>query len=481
MILDPATGHPGGSVQNRHPRLLFSVWLVWSAFGCYSLYRLQEEPFVLVMLAMVIASVALLPALLWSAGYVPGMPVHPTATLTFLWVYALPLAAGQLQMGGQYDQEDFVFATMCIVAFVLSGTLAWFLVGRPSGTPRARFYYVLPDDRGFLFFILAIAAGCWFAVVSAGGLVDFDPRLFGSIRSVILALAALGVFVLGLRLGRGELSRWQRRTFLGMTVGYIFFQLVSLFLVSSIVCAASAIIGFTLGRGRVPWAMILAGFLIFGFLHSGKTEMRQKYWIDDAPAVQIYDMPAFFAEWIVDGADQLTGTGQWFGAQPIYERVSLMHLLLLVVSSTPDRVSYLEGATYAAVPRLLIPRVFDPDKPDSHQGTSMLNIHYGLQTLEETERTTVGWGLLNESVANFGLSGVIGLGVFLGLLFGYVGRATVGAPAMSLQNMIGVIFTATAIQSEFTFGVFATILSQSMIILLLVVPLLEQRRTDKAV
>lgn len=478
MRLASGERQAGAPVRERHPRLLFSVWLVWGLFACYSLYRLQEEPHVVVMYGMVIASAALFPSLLWAAGYVPGLPIHPIGVLTFLWVYAFPLVAGQPEIG-LYDAEDIGFAAICVVAYVLAATAVWFFVGRWSAAARSR-YYVLPDDRGFAFFIASIAAGCVFAIVLAGGLVDFDASLFGTIRSTILALASLGVFVLGVRLGRNELNRARRWAFIGLTASYIVLQLVSLFLVSSIICLASAVIGFTIGRGRVPWATIAIALLVFGFLHSGKSAMRDRYWGDDAPAVQLYQMPAFFAEWIAAGADELTDSGYWFGPQPIYDRVSLMHLLLLVVNNAPDRVPYLKGATYAAVPRLLIPRIFDPDKPDSHQGTSMLNIYYGLQSEQDTERTTIGWGLLNEAMANFGLPGVIGIAVFMGLLFGFVGRLTVGAPIMSLENMIGVIFTATAIQSEYTFGVFATVLSQSMIVLLLVLPLLRQQRHGKA-
>jgi hypothetical protein len=140
----------------------------------------------------------------------------------------------------------------------------------------------------------------------------------------------------------------------------------------------------------------------------------------------------------------------------------------------------LGGATYTIIPRLLVPRLFDPDKPDSHQGTSMLNVQFGLQSEEDTQGTTIGWGLLNEAYGNFGIAGVALIGGVLGLLFAFVGRLTAGAPVMSLENMIGVTFAAISIQSEFTMAIFATVLFQSLVVLVLVVPFLEKRRADPA-
>ena len=59
---------------------------------------------------------------------------------------------------------------------------------------------------------------------------------------------------------------------------------------------------------------------------------------------------------------------------------------------------------------MLVPRFINPEKQVSQYGMSLLNIRYGLQTQEETQKTAIGWGLLTESFANFGYLGVIGVG-----------------------------------------------------------------------
>jgi hypothetical protein len=125
----------------------------------------------------------------------------------------------------------------------------------------------------------------------------------------------------------------------------------------------------------------------------------------------------------------------------------------------------------------LIPRFLNPDKPSPHTSIKILNLHYGFQTEQGTSHTSIAWGLLNEAYAYFGLMGIIGVAFFIGLLFGLVGRWTAGAPIMSLENLVGVTFITLAIQMESTMAVMASVLFQSLIILILVLPLLVRRST----
>src|SRR5206468_2846385 len=83
-----------------------------------------------------------------------------------------------------------------------------------------------------------------------------------------------------------------------------------------------------------------------------------------------------------------------------------MQLLLFVQAASPDDVPFMDGETYAILPTLLVPRILMPNKPASHEGTYLLNIHYGIQTRDDTAKTTIGFGLLNEAFANFGYIGI---------------------------------------------------------------------------
>lgn len=460
----------------RHPRLLATVKLGWILFVLYGLVRLADEPLAAVVFALIIATVALVPAYLWAAGQLPGLPVLPLHALTLAWTFSLPMVAGHPEISN-YGPDEYAFSTMCVALYALSATAACLLVSAPRLRPREQFL-VLPEGQGFAFFVFAILAGSLFIAAAVGQLISIGAGAFGVLRSAILAFASIALFVLAARWGRGSLTRTQAALFAVAVFFYLLVQLTTVFLVGAIVSVASILVGYTIGRGRVPWAFIVATVVVFSFLHGGKGEMRERYWSGDEKVLTLREVPGFFAEWIAAGAYQIT-SGESAMA-PIHERVSLMHILLMAQRMAPRQVEFLEGETYRIIPRLLVPRLFDPDKPDSHQGTSMLNIHFGVQTPEDTESTTVGWGLLNEGYANFGVPGVIGVGVMLGLLFGAVGRLTAGAPTMSLNSMVGITLCAIAIQAEFTMAVFATVLFQSMIVLVLVRPLLKRKAAGDA-
>jgi len=420
---------------------------------------------------MIVAS-ALLPAYLWASGRSRGLPVFPLHALAFVWTYALPLVAGQEEIA-LYETDEIVFAAITVSLYAIAGTIAWYIASR-LGRDRAR-YLVLPEGRGYALLVGSLLVGGVFIMLIFGGLLQFEPGVFGILRSSIIAFASIAFFVLSVRMGRGELVRGQKALFVAAASFFIIMQMSNFFLIGSIISVASALIGYTVGRRRVPWIAIVAALAIFGFLHAGKGEMRERYWTAGGNTVPPIELPIVFAEWIGAGMRELTSAETGLGHQPIYERVSLMHLLLFVQRASPDQVPYLDGATYAIIPRLLVPRIIDPDKPDSHQGTAMLNVEYGIQSQQDTETTVIGWGLLNEGFANFGLGGVVGLGFLIGLVFGVVGSLTAGAPIMSFENLVGVTFAAMAIQSEFTMAVFATALFQSLVALTLLLPFLTRR------
>ncbi len=460
--------------KQRFPRLRIAVVLIWALFCLFSIVSAIDQSAIRGLCAIVIGTVALFPAYIWADGRIAGLPILPLHVLTLLWTYALPLVAGHPELEN-YANEEIVFSTACVLMYAVSAAMVWIFVDSLKSAPRARFR-VLPKNRGDAFFTSAIFFGAAFTALSTAQMIALEPGLYGILRATLLGLASVAIFVLSLRLGRSELRTEYKILFIVIAALYIVIQLSTLFLVGPMVTMASALIGFTIGRGRVPWVTIVAVVLAFGFLHSGKSEMRERYWSEDRPALQIWDLPQFFADWAMSSGGP--GSEETANA-PIYERVSLMHLLLLAQRSAPATTHFLEGETYAIIPRLLVPRILDPDKPDSHQGTTILNTQFGLQTAEEAQSTTLGWGLINEGYANFGLSGVAGVALFLGLMFGFAGKLTAGAPVMSLATMIGVTFCSLAIQTEFTMAVFVTVLFQSLVVLALVLPILESRPAEE--
>ncbi|NJK93042.1 MAG: hypothetical protein HC904_15225 [Blastochloris sp.] len=149
----------------------------------------------------------------------------------------------------------------------------------------------------------------------------------------------------------------------------------------------------------------------------------------------------------------------------LLERSSLMHLMLFMRDMNTRGHPHLNGETYTIIPSLLTPRAINPDKPWSHEGTYLLNIHYGLQTREETSTTTIGFGLINEAYGNFGLLGCLLIGVCSGTFFGWVSRWSWGMPVLSFRSLFAVLVLASSFQTEYSMGVFVTTIFQGTIAL----------------
>ena len=460
----------------RYPRLLLGVKTFMGISLLYCLYALIDEPLMAVLGAAAIVLAAMLPAYLWAAGYRSGLPVLPLHATTLVWTFALPLVAGHPEIAN-YDPDEIAWSAAMVVLYTLVATVVWLLVARNPHAPRSK-YYVLPNDRGYLLLVLALALGGTFILLVVSHSLSMDAGMFGILRGVLLAFSAVACFVLAFRLGRRELSQGEKWGFAAAAALYLVAQLSTIYLVGAIIGTISLLIGFSVGRRAIPWAVIIVATCFFGLLHSGKGEMRERYWDPEPQPIAWYAVPGFLASWTASGVKVLVDPEDKLVSQPLYERISLVHLLLFVQRMSPDSIPYLMGETYAVVPHLLVPRVIDPDKPTSHAGTSILSVHYGFQSIEGTASTTIGWGLINEAYANFGAAGIVALAIFIGLLLGFAGRITIGAPIMSLANLVGVTFAATAIQTEFTMGVFSTVLFQSMVSLALVLPFLERRPVE---
>jgi len=216
----------------------------------------------------------------------------------------------------------------------------------------------------------------------------------------------------------------------------------------------------------VPWISFVAGILLFVFLHVGKAEMRDRYWGDaDQGPVQLTEYPAFFTEWVSTSLDNLKASeAKEESEHTLLERSSLMQILLYE-QTLSVQVPFLFGDTYVIVPELLIPRIFYPDKPTTHEGTYRLNVHYGFQTREQTETTTIGFGLLNEAYANFGLAGMGILAIVSGAFYGWVERWAAAAPLLSFRGFFAIIVASYSFQTEFAAGVYVAALFQSTIAL----------------
>lgn len=451
------------AVRQERRQLLRAFWLAVTVLFLVELYTVQSSSMASVLGAILIAFAALLPLYLWCSGKALGMPIFPVFALTFLWTCALPLVSKHSRIIFYYPSNIY-FASVTVAGTLLLGTFIWFqFVKFPPAPPK--YYRVLKGQGSDGFLLIIIVAAILFNMSSLGGWFVLEGGTFALIRATILGLNVLSVFVLSYRCGTRELSKNKSNVFLALLAFYMITSAASLLLVSALSIFLLVAIAFTVGRQQVPWLPIIIVLICLWPLHYGKHEMREKYWEDSqAHFVQPLEYPAWYAEWIGYSFDYFKSTASKKAEQQSFlERASLIHLLLMAQTLTPKHVPYLSGATYTIIPDLLVPRILNKNKIRSHEGTYMLNIHYGLQTRKDTLKTTIGWGLLNEAYANFGLSGCAGLAIILGAAYGQATRWSMNAPLLSSRSLFAVLIISFAFQSEFTAGVYVAALFQSLV------------------
>jgi hypothetical protein len=166
-------------------------------------------------------------------------------------------------------------------------------------------------------------------------------------------------------------------------------------------------------------------------------------------------MPHFYREWIDASWEMLASNGRddQFGAsfdvmdvkkakkesgQSLLDRINNMQNLVFVIDVIQHTtIQPLGGKTYTLIGPLLVPRVIWPDKPRSHEGQVLLNVHFGRQALESTYTTYIAWGLLPEAYGNFGpISGSISLGLVLGFFSAWLEKFSARKLVLSTEGFV---------------------------------------------
>jgi hypothetical protein len=436
----------------------------------YELYLTETRDVWINLGAVLITAIALVPSYLWCAGKVQGIPIFPLFALTYTWTYALPLVSNHPQIA-PYPVANQLYASFTTTGFLGLSTLIWFQYVK-SVPPVPKFYRALGNRKGDEFFLLMFAITTIFNMVNAGGWFGgLDGGSFAIVRNTVVALTALSAFVLSYRLGTQDLSTRQSRLFIVLIIAFMVTNSLGFLLVGAASVFLSATTAFIIGRRKIPLITMMIAIVCLSFFHSGKGAMRAKYWFnpDVPPFIQPWQYPTVYAEWVDSSLKHFarpesTASGEEDG-QSLAERSSVMHMLMLTQGLSPRPVPFLNGKTYAILPELLVPRILNENKIRSHEGTFMLSVHYGRQTYEDTATTTIGWGMLAESYANFGVLGCIGLAVVFGNLYGLATRWSINAPILSLRSLSTVLILTYAFQTEWTAGVYVAAAAQHVLVL----------------
>ena len=451
----------GGAHAERGRRLFITGLVLLGVTLVYLAYTANVDDILHLYLGLIIFALSAVPSLLWARAGGSRFPVFETILILCASAYAMPVLNAREQLAA-YSSNVIIHASLAVIVYQLSAIVTY---QRVRGVPgRNRFWREsLITDQLEKRMVYGLTLSTIYMAVSTLT-AWIPPETESVLRAVFFGVSILCTFVSAQRWGRGELSNMEKTVMICAVTLQMMLMSVGLILISAICQLGIALLGYLSGGKRIPWLVILIVFPLLGVLHTGKTRMRMKYWENNTPAPTVTELPAYFAEWIDFGLQPTSGDKSV--SQKMLERTSLMHLLCLIIDITPDRQPYLYGSTYRHVLPQLIPRYFWPDKPRSHIATYELGIYYGLQREEDTNTTTIAFGLLAEAYANFGMMGAVMLGVFWGFTLKKLQVWSTFSPMFSFAGLFMVLLTAWAFNSEMTLAVWVSSLQQAVCVVI---------------
>ncbi len=453
-------------IRLERRRLLQTFWIGVGVFFIQNIQSLQaNDP--LVSLAAILVSIAsLYPMYLWCSGKALGIPIFPFFALTHLNTNAIPLLSNH-PLVITYSPDSQFYAGITVTIHLAVGTFFWLQEVKSSPPPRLS-YRALVESNGENFFLLILAGAVFYQMYARGQWFPLSSGLFAVVRAAILGPAVLAVFILSYRQGEKKLTGVKSQIYVVLMIAYFISSAAGLILRDNVGVFSVAFIAYILGSRRIPLMTIVIVLVCLSVLHYGKGEMRGKYWFQGGGVkLQPWEYPAWYNEWIGYSLESLSHTEQEeaSGESSPSERSSIIQMLLLAQEKSPEQYPYLMGKTYLILPQMILPRVIYPNKPRSHEGTYILSVYYGLQSQEDTYRTTIAWGLLAESYANFGLIGCAGLGMILGIAYGKVSRWSMNTSILSAPSLFSILIISFAAQSEWSASVYVASLFQSSMML----------------
>ena len=408
---------------------------------------------------------AFFPSLMWAYRGDNSFPLFEAFLLTNVNTYAIPLLTGHQSL--YLYSDDVISRTgIVVIAYQISCILVYNLT--KVGPSRSDFWVqeIISEEYSRFLSYGMIASTAYAFITTFYGELFFSylPRESeGITRASFFGLGIICTFITCRRWGLGQIKPFEQVTFLINLILQFLILSSTLYLVGGISLIVLALLGFISGSRRIPILAIVIIVPIVAVLHEGKSSMREKYWGENRQGdIQLSNIVKVYNEWFEYGLTSDPDAKRNTSAK-LLERTSLYHILCLVVAQTPERQDYLYGETYKYIPGQFIPRFFWPNKPVAHISTYRLSIYYGLQNEEDTRTTTIGFGMLSEAYANFGLVGTIIIGAFLsaGLkIFTVWARRS---PMLSNGGLLLVVLMAWSFQTELTLSIWVTSLFQACV------------------
>ncbi|MBF0153969.1 MAG: hypothetical protein HQL64_09550 [Magnetococcales bacterium] len=333
----------------------------------------------------------------------------------------------------------------------------------------------IPHETAVLIFQTFLVLSTVYNIMFQIGLIQPYLGNYQAVMNILLTnvMGMVSSYVLSRMAGENKLSKKQTAFMLVFILISTLVIISGLMLVSVVLWIFPGILGFTLGRGRIPFRMIVIIGVAFTLLSVGKGTARTIYWGSQISSVSdIYQRLTDWANISLQSFQSNTETSSFMLA----DRMNFSGVLGMVIQRTPEEVPFIEGTTYAMLPSMIVPRFLWPEKPDGHAATIYLGIHYGVHTIDEIIMTSIGIGLLGEAYANFGFFGVVVFSGIFGWILGYAHRIDLHASPLSMRSfsLVGLLTSITKI--EYALVEIAIPLVQIVVMLFVIYGWLVRRR-----
>jgi len=431
----------------------------------------------------------------WSSSGL-GLPLLPILAAQNLVIYGVPILASHENVMA-YPAKQISSAGFEVLVFDLAMILSW-AAGMRTFRERPPVSLVLHQMnregvkgwRQVGFALVGCVAGV--QVLSGFNFLDAVYAALPSgadslINTLLAVVSACGFFLVAMVVGARAAPVGEVLAFWLLLLATVLLSADSFLLAGAAACLISVAVGLFWGSGRVPWTFLGVAIAGLAFFNLGKTTMRERYWNEDKSATVAVNIPlgkvaAIYAEWWQASLDALSENDAANRPTPnpldaptkknqtLLDRIgNLENLLFIIDVMDTEHIQPLYGETYRLIPPLLVPRVFWPNKPRTHEGQVRLNTYFGRQPdLESTYTTYIAWGLLPEAYGNFGpILGSVYLGVFLGALFAWIEKYTARKLLISCEGFVCLSLLMNLLNSfEMVASVLVTSVFQSLIIVI---------------
>lgn len=418
-----------------------------------------------------------------------GLPIVPLLAAQTLIAYGLPILTGNPTIL-RFSESDLTTAGLEVLLYCGAMAGGWSLGILQIATSSRACYALQGFDEANMakvgrLGLSLVVAGAFIQLLRSLQLLEplfaMLPAGSNSLVNVLLsAVSACGFFLSSMLVGTGLLGPTARLVFWSLLAFQCYVTASGFLLSGTMTMIFSVLIGLFWGSGRIPWRFIIVVLALLSFLNVGKFTMRERYWIQEdaqgAPHFSFAELPAHYAEWIEASVDAINagttnaknifaGQEKKSEGQNLADRVNnLQNLLFVIDAMGPGQIKPLGGATYGLIPPLLVPRILWPDKPRTHEGQIMLNVHFGRQDLQSTVKTFIAWGLLPEAYGNFGpVAGSLIVGATIGFFFAWVEKLVARKLLLSMEGFLAfTLFLGMASSFEMVASVLITSIFQSL-------------------